>query len=155
MDTESFDKGREALKAGDYRAAESKFNLAFQSIDEQHALYNRVASYLGMSQVLVSDLNGLLLCRDAASSETHDGDVFLNLACAEWHTENRGRAFDAIERGRKIDGKHEQLIRASLLLDTRRRNVIPPLPRNHFLNQLLGRLMRRSRERIPVHDLLY
>lgn len=154
MDTESFDKGRDALKAGDYKAAESKFKLAFQSIDEQHALYNRVASFLGLAQVLVSDLNGLLLCRDAASSEARDGDVFLNLACAELHTENRGRAFDALARGRKIDRKHEQLIRACLLLDARRRNVIPLLPRDHLLNQLLGRLMRRSREKISVHDLL-
>jgi hypothetical protein len=154
MDTESFDKGRDALKAGDYKAAESKFKLAFQSIDEQHALYNRVASFLGLAQVLVSDLNGLLLCRDAASSEARDGDVFLNLACAELQTENRGRAFDALARGRKIDRQHEQLIRACLLLDARRRNVIPLLPRDHFLNQLLGRLMRRSREKISVHDLL-
>ncbi len=110
MDTESFDKGRDALKAGDYKAAESKFKLAFQSIDEQHALYNRVASYLGVSQVLVSDLNGLLLCRDAASSETRDGDVFLNLACAEWHTDNSGREFDALSRGRIIVRKHDHLI---------------------------------------------
>ena len=155
MDNESFDKGCDALKAKDYRAAERKFNQAFRSIDERHELYNLVASYLGLSQVLISDPNGLLLCRDAASSEPRHGDVFLNLACAEWHTENRGRAIDAITHGRKIDRKHEQLIRAWVLVDSRRRNVIPLFPREHFLNRLLGRFMRRTRDQVSVHDLLY
>ncbi len=155
MDNESFEKGRESLRAGDYKAAECKFRQAFNSVDEAHALYNRAASYLGLSQVLISDLNGLLLCRDAASSETRDGDVFLNLACAEWHTGSRGRAIDAVAWGRKVDRKHEQLIQASLLLDTRRRSAIPLLPREHLLNRLFGRMMRRSRTQVSVHDLLY
>lgn len=155
MDTESFDKGRDALKAKDYKAAEQKFKQAFQSIDEHHELYNTAASYLGLSQVLISDPNGLLLCRDAASSESLHGDVFLNLACAEWHAENRGRAIDALTRGRKIDRKHERLIRAWMLVDSRRRNVVPLLPREHFLNRLLGRFMRRTRDQVSVHELLY
>ncbi len=155
MDNESFDKGRDALKAKDYKAAERKFKQAFGSIDEHHELYNTVASYLGLSQVLISDPNGLLVCRDAASSETRHGDVFLNLACAEWHADNRGRAIDALASGRKIDRRHEQLIRAWVLVDSRRRNTIPLLPREHFLNRLLGRFMRRTRDRVSVHDLLY
>ncbi len=155
MDNESFDKGRAALKARDYKAAEGKFKQAFQSIDEYHASYNMVTSFLGLSQVLTSDPNGLLLCRDAASTELKDGDVFLNLACAEWHVENRVRALNAIARGRKIDSKHEQLIRACLLLDSRRRNAVPFLARDHFLNRVLGRLMRRPRDQLSVDSLLY
>ena len=42
MDDESFDKGREALKTQDYIAAARKFKQAFDSIDEQHASYNRM-----------------------------------------------------------------------------------------------------------------
>ena len=155
MDNESFDKGRDALKAKDYKAAERKFKQAFKSIDEQHDSYNILASYLGLSQVLISDPNGLLLCRDAASAELRDGDVFLNLACAEWHSENRGRAIDAVDRGLRIDSEHEQLIRADMLLDSRRSNVIPFLARNNFLNHALGRLMRRTPRQLSVHSLLY
>lgn len=155
MNNESFNKGRDALKAEDYKAAERAFNEAMQSVDEHHVLYNKVASYLGLAQVLTSDRNGLLLCRDAASSETMDGDVFLNLACAEWHTDNRKRAIDAIIRGREIDSAHDQLVRACMLLDSRRRNVFPFLPRQHFLNRVVGRMMRRTQAEISVHSLLY
>jgi len=155
MNNESFDKGCDALRAKDYKAAERAFNEAMKSIDDHHVLYNRVASYLGLAQVLISDRNGLLLCRDAASSETVDGDVFLNLACAEWHSENRKRALDAIIRGREIDTTHDQLVRACMLLDSRRRNVFPFLPRQHFLNRAVGRMMRRAQGEISVHSLLY
>ena len=155
MNNESFEKGRDALKAQDYKAAERAFNEAMKSIDEHNVSYNKVASYLGLAQVLTSDPNGLLICRDAASSEAVDGDVFLNLACAEWHSENRKRALDAIFRGREIDSGHDQLLRACTLLDARRRSMFPFLPRQHFLNRAVGRLINRSQAEISVHDLLY
>ncbi len=155
MNTELFDKGRDAFRAKDYKAAERAFKEVMKSLDEHHVFYNRVTSYLGLAQVLVSDRNGLLLCRDAASSEAADGDVFLNLACAEWHTENRKRALDAAIRGREIDANHDQLLRACMLLDSRRRNVFPFLSRQHFLNRFVGRMMRRDQGEITVHSLLY
>jgi hypothetical protein len=155
MNRESFDKGRESLKARDYKAAEREFSQVLKSVDEQHASYNRVVSYLGLAKVLIADRNGLLLCRDAASSETQDADVFLNLACAEWQCANRERAVDAVLRGRNIDAGHQRLTRAGKLLDSRRRNVFPFLPRDHFLNRTVGRWMRREQQALTVHSLLY
>lgn len=155
MNNEAFEKGRDALKAKDYKAAEREFRDTMKTMDEHHVLYNKVASYLGLAQVLISDRNGLLLCRDAASSEAVDGDVFLNLACAEWHTENRKRALDAILRGREIDTAHDQLVRACMLLDSHRRNVFPFLPRHHILNRAVSRMMHRVQSEITVHSLLY
>ena len=155
MDSESFEKGRDALRAGDYKAAEHNFRDVYSSIDESHVLYNKIASYFGLAQVLIEDPNGLLLCRDVASSESKDGDVFLNLACAEWHSENRERAIDAIARGREIDGKHAQLERAGMLIDSREANVIPYLPRQHMLNRILGRLVRRTPFPLSAHNLLH
>lgn len=155
MNNESFDKGREALKVKDYKAAERAFKQAMESVDERHDLYNRIISYLGLAQVLISDTNGLLLCRDAASSESVDGDIFLNLACAEWHCENRKRALDAVMRGCEIDASHGQLARACMLLDSRRHKAFPFLSRQHVLNRAAGRLMRRARGDISVHNLLY
>jgi hypothetical protein len=155
MNNEAFEKGCDALKAKDYKAAEREFSEVMKSMDEHHALYNKVVSYFGLAQVLISDRNGLLLCRDAASSETTDGDVFLNLACAEWHVKNRKRALDAILRGRKIDSAHDQLVRASMLIETRQRSVFPFLQRQHFLNRTVGRLMHRSEGELSVHSLLY
>ncbi len=155
MDEESLAKGRDALKAKDYKAAEREFNQALKSIDELHESYNKITSYLGLAQVMTSDRNGLLLCRDAASSEVLDGDVFLHLACAEWHSDNRQRAVDAIIRGRKIDGEHEQLVRACMLIDGRRSTIFPFLDRQHLLNRSIGRLMRRTAGELTVHILLY
>jgi hypothetical protein len=155
MNHQAFEKGRDALRTSDYKAAEREFSEVMKSTDEHHVLYNKVASYLGLAQVLTSDLNGLLLCRDAASSETQDGDVFLNLACAEWHSENRKRALDAILRGREIDSAHEQLVRACMLIDSHRLAVFPFLPREHILNRMGGRLMRRNPDEITVRSLLY
>ena len=155
MDVEAFEKGYSALEAKDYKAAERGFSEAMKSINEIHDRYNRLASFLGLAQVLTANRNGLLLCRDAASSEALEGDVFLNLACAEWHAENRERAVDAIIRGRKIDADHEQLVKACMLLDSRRRVFFPFLEREHLLNQLLGRIMRRPQVEITVHHLMF
>jgi len=155
MNKELFDKACDAFKAEDYKAAERAFKEVMKSMDEHHVFYNRVASHLGLAQVLISDRNGLLLCRDAASSETVDGDVFLNLACAEWHTENRKRALDAVIRGRKIDAEHDQLVRACMLLDSRRRSVFPFLSRQHFLNRIVCWMMHRTQAEITVRSLLY
>ena len=141
--------------AKDYRAAVREFGKALDSIAEHHELYSRAASYLGLAQVLTSDRNGLLLCRDAASAELMEGEIYLNLACAEWHANNRQRAVDAVNRGRTIDRNHETLIRASTLIDSRRRNVLPFLSREHVLNRVLGRMMRKQHAALTVHRLLY
>ena len=155
MDVEAYERGYRALEARDYKAAEREFSEAMKSIDESHEHYNKLASFLGLARVLTSDRNGLLLCRDAASSEVLEGDVFLNLACAEWFAENRERAVDAVIRGRKIDADHEQLVKACMLLDSRRRIVFPFLQREHILNRIIGRMMRRTPEEITVHQLMF
>jgi hypothetical protein len=41
-----------------------------------------------------------------------------------------------------------------MLLDSRRKSIFPFLPRQHFLNRTIGRLMRRTRGEITVHKLL-
>lgn len=155
MKNELLQKGREALKAQDYKAAAREFEEVMKSVDEHHEHHNLVASYVGLARVMTGDRNGLLLCRDAASSEVLDGDVFLNLACAEWQCENRKRAVDAINRGRKIDGEHRQLAKACAMLDSRRKSVFPFLPRQHVLNRTVGRMMRRAPGEITVHTLLF
>lgn len=155
MNKASYDQARDSLMAGDYKAAKREFIKALNSIDEHHTLYNNIASYLGLAQVLTSDRNGLILCRDAASSDVLEVDVYLNLACAEWHANNRKRAVEAIKRGRDIDADHEQVVRASMLIDSRRRNILPFISRQHFLNRTLGPFMRKSRVELSVHKLLF
>ena len=155
MDTQAYQNAKNLLKAQDYQAAEREFKIALDSIDEHNKIYNSVLSYYGLTQVLTSNKNGLLLCRDAASSEIFEGDVFLNLACAELHSDNRKRAIDAIHHGIKIDADNEALNRASVKLDCRKKCCFSFLPRNHKLNHFFGRLLRRPGQEITVHNLLY
>ena len=155
MNTEMYEKGLQALEVRDYNAAVRDFETVLKDLDEHDEHYNNVASYFGLAQVLISNRNGLLVCRDAASSEASDGAVFLNLACAEWQCNNRKRAIDAVHQGREIDGESERLQRAIVLLDTRKHNVINFLPRKHSLNRLFGRLFRHASDDLDVHSLLY
>ena len=155
MDAEAYQKAKDSLKAQDYKAAERGFKKAFESMDEHHEHHSIVQSYYGLAQVLSSDKNGLLLCRDAASNEVFDGDVFLNLACAEWHSNNRKRAVDAIRHGVKIDADNKRLNQACAKLDCRKKCCFGFLPRGHKLNRIFGRLFRRPSPPTTVHDLLY
>lgn len=155
MDTQIFQTAKDALKAKDYKAAERAFKKALDSVDEHDEQYNRVLSHYGLSQVLNANKNGLLLCRDAASNEVFDGEVFLNLACAEWESNNRKRAVDAIRHGVKIDADHKQLNHACAKLDCRKRCCFSFLPRSHKLNRFFGRLRRRPGVVTTVHSLLY
>ncbi len=155
MDVQVYQIAKDALKEKDYKAAERAFKKTLESIDEHDELYNSVLSNYGLTQVLNSDANGLLLCRDAASNEVFDGEVFLTLACAEWHSNNRKRAVDAVRRGVKIAPDHKQLNRACAKLDCRKKCCFSFLPRGHKLNRLFGRMLRRPGSMTTVHSLLY
>lgn len=155
MDTQAYQNAKDALKAKDYKAAERAFKLTLDSIDERNGQYNSVLSFYGLAQVLNSNKNGLLTCRDAASNEVFEGEVFLNLACAEWESGNRKRAVDAVRHGVKIDADNRQLNRACVQLDCRKKCCFSFLPRGHKLNRLVGRLLRRPAPVTTVHNLLY
>ena len=155
MDMQVYQNAKDALRAKDYRAAERAFRMVLDSISERHGQYSNVLSFYGLTKVLNTGENGLLLCRDAASTEVFEGEVFLNLACAEWHSGNRKRAVDAIRHGVKIDADNQQLNHACTQLDRRKKCCFSFLPRNHKLNRLVGRLRRRPAPAMTVHHLLY
>lgn len=155
MDMQAYQHAKDALKAKDYKAAERAFKVALDSINEHHGQHNSVLSFYGLAQVLIGNKNGLLMCRDAASNEVFEGEVFLNLACAEWASGNRKRAVDAIRHGVKIDADNQQLNRACAQLDCRKKCCFSFLPRSHKLNRLVGRMLRRPVPAVTVHHLLY
>ena len=160
MDKQAYQNGVDALKNMDYKAAERAFKVALDSTEEiigraTNAQYNNVQSYYGLVQVLNSNENGLWLCRDAASKETYDGDVFLNLACAELENDNRKRAIEAIQQGMKIDPDNNRLKRACGMLECRHRCCFGFLSREHLLNRFFGRLKRRSEQALRAYSLLY
>ena len=97
-----------------------------------------------MLRVIQGDYGGLHLCRDAARSEYHDGDVFLNLARAEWFLKNRRRTIAAISCGLSIDKTHRGLRKMRKELGVRRRNPLPVLDRANCFNTMLGKIMRKK-----------
>ncbi len=155
MDSQAYQNAKDALKAEDYRAAERAFKIALDSIDEGSEYHNSVQSYYGLAQVLTASNNGLLLCRDAASNELFNGDVFLNLACAEWQSDNRKRAIEAVQQGIKIDAKHHQLNNVCNMMGCRKRCCFSFLSRRHKLNRLFGRLLRRPAQQLTVNRFLF
>ncbi len=165
VDSLALQNAHELLKAQDYKAAERAYKKVLDSIDAHDDRYNFVLSAYGLSQVLngnaavnnqeSSKQNGLLLCRDAANNESLDGDVFLNLACAEWVSNNRKRVINALRQGIKIDADHQRLNNACLKVGCRKRCCFSFLPRSHKMNRFFGRLFRRPEQILEVHHLLF
>ena len=160
MDKQAYKSAKNALKKGDYEAAERDFKVALSATHEHIGLsndgqFNRLLSYYGLAQVLNSNESGLALCREAACNELLNGDVFLNLACAELANNDRGRAIEVIQLGRKIDPKHARLKRACAKIECRKKCCLVFLSRENLLNRLLGRLRRRSVQELTADSLLY
>ena len=145
---DDFVAGVEHLKERSMPKAVSSFQLAYEAVDRSDVYHNKYASYSGLSRVLSGDLTGLQLCREAARSEIHDGDVYLNLARAEWYCKNRKQTVVALKKGLQIDVRHPGLRLLREQLGIRQRSPLPFLPRTHPLNHALGKLMRSDKDSI-------
>ncbi|MDH5735683.1 MAG: hypothetical protein OEY87_06130 [Gammaproteobacteria bacterium] len=143
---ESFSEGIEYLQKRAISQASRSFQLACDSIPVSHSFRNKYLSYLGFAQLLSGDIDGIKLCRKAASEEFNDGDVFLNLARAEFLLESRPGTIRALEKGLEIDRQHEGLWLMRHRLGIRKRKPLPFLPRDHVFNIKLGCYMRRNRK---------
>lgn len=141
-----FVEGVEHLKDRSMPKAVQSFQMAYESVDRSDIYHNKYASYCGLSRVLSGDNTGLELCREAARSEIHDGDVFLNLARAEWFCQNRKNTVVALKKGLQVDNRHPGLRQMREQLGIRQRSPLPFLPRSHPLNHALGKLMRSDKE---------
>ena len=143
---EEFVEGVEHLKDRSMPKAVQSFQLAYESVERSNIYHNKYASYCGLSRVLSGDRTGLELCREAARGEVHDGDVYLNLARAEWFIQNRKNTVLILKKGLQVDGRHPGLRQMREQLRIRQRSPLPFLPRSHPLNHALGKLMRFEKE---------
>ena len=143
----SFSDGIEYLQRRAIEEASRSFQLACDSVSAAHSFQNKYMSYLGFAQLLSGDIDGLKLCRKAALKENRDGDVFLNLARAEFLLDSRRRTVRALKRGLEIDSHHEGLWLMRNRLGIRKRKMLPFLQRSHPVNIKLGCLMRKHKKR--------
>ena len=141
-----FVEGVEHLKERAVPKALQSFQMAYESVGRTDVYHNKYESYCGLARVLSGDLSGLELCRDAVHNEFQDGDVFLNLARAEWHLNNRKQTIIALKKGLQVDCRHPGLRQMREQLGVRGRSPLPFLPRSHPLNHALGKLMRNIDE---------
>lgn len=141
---DDFVEGVSHLKDRAMPKAVSSFQQAYESVDHADVYHNKYASYCGLARVLSGDASGLGMCRQAAVNELHDGDVYLNLARAEWYYENRKAVIVALKKGLQIDNRHPGMRQMREQLGIRQRSSLPFLPRTHPLNQALGKLLRQK-----------
>ena len=100
-------------------------------------------SYHGLSLVLQGNEQGLDLCRRAVEDISVDGDMYLNLARVELFYQHRRQAVQALQKGLYLDVLHEGLQIMQRQLGMRRRKALAFLPREHPVNQRIGKLLRR------------
>jgi len=139
-----FMQGLESFRKNAVDQALENFQRAYETAPFDDIYYNKYASYCGLARVLNGDDAGVEICRDAASLEVMDGDVFLNLACAEWYMKNRQRAISVLEKGLLVDQQHPGLIKFQSNVGVRKKTAIEFIPRNNFLNKALGKLARKK-----------
>ena len=144
LHSEDFLNGIRYLKAGLLTEARRCFQLAYESVKNGDVYHNKYASFCGLLRVLHGDPGGMVLCRDAANSECLDGDIFLNLARAEWFFDARKRTVEAILFGLEVDQEHIGLLQMQKDLGVRKLKVIPFLSRNNVLNDMVGKLLRKK-----------
>lgn len=145
---EEFVVGVGHLKDRSMPKAVRSFQKAYDAVDQSDVYHNKYASYSGLSRVLSGDITGLELCRKAARNEISDGDVYLNLARAEWYCKNRKLAVIVLKQGLRVDNRHPGLRLMREQLGIRQRSPLPFLPRSHPLNHALGKLMRSDKDSV-------
>jgi len=142
-----FVDGLKCFRSDDFEGALVFFRTADENAQNNDVYQNRYTSFHGLCRVFLGDRSGIKLCRKAAVGETHDAEVFYNLALAEHRLGQRESAWAALRRGLMTDPAHRGLLRLKGELGLRRKtSMIPGLRRDNPLNRLLGRLFRGARK---------
>ena len=123
-----------------WKMAARHFGQADQKAGHDDVYMHLYMSYQGLCQLLSGDISGLNLCRYAASMETLQPTVFLNLAIAELKLRHRKRACSALRLGLGLDPKHAGLLKLRTRIGVRRSPCLKFLSRNNLLNKWLGRI---------------
>lgn len=139
-----FREGMRFLQEGDITAALEAFARADIKTPREDVYKNKYRSYHGVMLLKTGHLNGMDMCRQAASAERHDGDVFYNLAQAELKRGNRRAAVVAMHKGLELDSTHTDLHRMRNEIGFRRSSTLSFLGRDNFLNKFLGKLTYKS-----------
>jgi len=142
-----FASGLQHFENADYSEALLLFRAAEAAAGVDDIFLNRYTSFHGLTRVLMGDESGVKLCRKAAAGQANDPEVYYNLALAEQRLGYRESAYMALRRGLRLSPEHSGLVCLKRELGLRdKHGLFTGLPRDHFLNRWLGRLLRGSRQ---------
>lgn len=133
---ESFDNKR-------FDEAIEHFSSGIKIAGRKSASFNKYLAFIALCQVLTKDCSALNTLRELANQDCYDGDIFCNLAIAEFVSKHRRRAFSAIDKGLNIGSDHDGLAILYEMFDTRRAPTLPFLTRDNPLNIALGKVSYR------------
>lgn len=141
---EIFMAGFEFFEKEKYYEALSIFLQGDREKGAKGGYHIKYQSFIGLCQVLSGDCSGLNVCRKLSIDECFDGDIFCNLAIAEYQLNHRKQAFKALEKGMAIDENHSGLPILFAHMDTRKEPPLSFLSRNNFLNVFIGKIAHRN-----------
>jgi tetratricopeptide (TPR) repeat protein len=152
---DSFQKGIELYNIGKRREALAFFNGALE-IERRFGAERPQARYLSFYGLCLSQTNGdpheaLRACREAASIEGYRPEICRNLGLVLLGIGRRGEAWQAFQRGLKMQPGHPGILRDLKRMGTRRKPVLPFLTRQHPLNVWLGKM--RTNEVTPIEPM--
>src|SRR5882672_2358742 len=141
--------GMVTLERRSYKEAIALFQQAID-LERQEGAKNpkmKYLSYLGLALTLSQGKSeeGQRLCEQAVKREFFDPDLFCNLGIVYLRNRQRGRAFDAFQRGLTLKPGHRRIREELDRYDRRSDPVLGFLPRQHPLNRLAGRVRARLR----------
>ena len=118
-------------------------------VDEQvlQQLPLELLSYYGLCAALVKNRveEGITLCRKALAKETLRPDFYLNLGKVYLKANQKAEAMKIFQRGIKFGGRSRDFMNELKNLGVRKKRALSFLPRNHFLNRHVGRLLHELR----------
>ena len=143
--SDEFVKGVELLEQCSVEDAILFFEKACNKSSSDDPLLHKYRSFFGLTRLLNGERDAIKLCQSAMEQFPFDGDVCLNLARAEYFHTNRLEALTAIETGLKFSSGHPGLQKLKEKMGVRVRKPVPFVSRDNWVNNWLGRKLRKTR----------
>jgi len=143
MDSEDFREGVKFFKAGNHEVAAVFFSDLLESEAFLAEDVQLCRSWLGLSQVMGGEQDGVVFCRIAAKEGKPPLQIFLNLARAELACGNIEKLMQAVEHGLSLYPEMPVLLELHEKYNRRDPSVLPFLNRENPCNRWLGVMKRR------------
>ncbi len=129
-------KGRDALQNNRTLEALALFEKAFD-LEPKNPVYQSFVGFcIACERGKIKE--AISLCESALRAEPQKVDVYCNLGRVYLRAGFKLKAIEVFRNGLKIDNKNPWIIAELHALGTRKKAVLPFLPRGNFLNKYLG-----------------